>query len=379
MGVNRASDGPEQRVTRVLVVDNDEAMRAMAVEMLQSENRVIVDCGTADEALRLACADDLDVVVAEVGMPEISGLALLSKLRENNLDLPVVFVTGSPTLETARTAVSQGAFRYLRKPVSRDELRAAVDQAERVRALSWARDPRGIRQALERELRRALLGMWMALQPIVDARTGETVGCEALLRTRSPKLEHPKAMLEAAEQLGIVHTVGRRARAAIAEIIETAAHPCIYFVNLHPSDLADDDLIDPSAPLSRFAPQVVLEFTERTALESVADLPRRLAALRALGYRIAIDDLGAGYAGLSYFAVVRPELVKIDISLVRGIDRDEVKRQVVSAIVSLARSVGICVVAEGVETEEERVALVELGCDLLQGYLFARPQPSPML
>ncbi len=309
-------------------------------------------------------------------MPEISGLTLLEKLRESHLDLPVVFVTDSPTLETARTAVAHGAFRYLLKPVTQNELRAAVDQAERVRALSWARDPRGIRQALESNLRGAMLGMWMALQPIIDARTGEPIGFEALLRSHAPHLRHPKAMLDAAEKLGVVHTVGRRARASIADIIEAGANPCMYFVNLHPSDLADDDLIDPNAPLSRFAPQVVLELTERTALEGVADLPRRLTALRELGYRIAIDDLGAGYAGLSYFAIVRPEIVKVDISLVRGIDHDEVKQRVVAAIVSLACSVGIRVVAEGVETEEERITLVQLGCDLLQGYLFARPHPS---
>jgi EAL domain-containing protein (putative c-di-GMP-specific phosphodiesterase class I) len=351
-------------------------MRRIAVDMLQTPGRIILESGTANEALRIAHEEDLDVVVAEVAMPEICGLTLLQKLRENHLDLPVVFVTGSPTLETARTAVAHGAFRYLLKPVTRDEPRAAVDQAERVRALSWARDPRGVRQALENNLRGALLGMWMALQPIVDARTGEPIGFEALLRSHAPKLQHPKAMLDAAEKLGIVHTVGRRARAAIAEIIEAGANSCMYFVNLHPSDLADDDLIDPNAPLSRFAPQVVLELTERTALESVADLSRRLTALRVLGYRLAIDDLGAGYAGLSYFAIVRPEIVKVDISLVRGIDRDEVKQRVVSAIVSLANSVGIRVVAEGVETEEERITLVQLGCDLLQGYLFARPQPS---
>jgi EAL domain-containing protein (putative c-di-GMP-specific phosphodiesterase class I) len=99
----------------------------------------------------------------------------------------------------------------------------------------------------------------------------------------------------------------------------------------------------------------------------------RIARLRQLGFRIAIDDIGAGYSGLNSFAMIQPDVVKLDITLVRGVDEDPVKRKLVRVLGDLCQDLGILVVAEGVETPSERDTLVSLGCDLLQGYLFARP------
>jgi hypothetical protein len=122
------------------------------------------------------------------------------------------------------------------------------------------------------------------------------------------------------EQLGAVHALGRRVRRLVAQIIDTARPEQRFFVNLHPMDLADPDLYDVDSPLSRHAHRVVLEITERTSLESVPDIAGRLAALRAMRFRIAIDDLGAGYAALSYLSSIQPDIIKIDMSLIRGID-----------------------------------------------------------
>ena len=91
---------------------------------------------------------------------------------------------------------------------------------------------------------------------------------------------------------------------------------------------------------------------------------------------MAVDDLGEGYAGLSSLVTLRPDIAKLDMSLVRDVHRSPLKRDIVAALVDLARRSGILVVAEGIETVEERDALVELGCDLLQGYYFARPGPA---
>ena len=99
-----------------------------------------------------------------------------------------------------------------------------------------------------------------------------------------------------------------------------------------------------------------------------------MAQLRALGYRIAVDDLGAGYAGLASFAHLEPEVVKVDMSLIRGLDRSPMKQKLLSSIVALCQELGIQMIAEGIETEAERDMLVNLGGDLCQGYLFARPQ-----
>lgn len=103
------------------------------------------------------------------------------------------------------------------------------------------------------------------------------------------------------------------------------------------------------------------------------DVRMRIAKLRELGFRIALDDLGSGYAGLTSFALLEPEFVKLDMSLVRDVHQSATKRKIIGAMVRLCHDMGKQIVAEGVESREERDALVECGCDLLQGYLFAKP------
>jgi len=123
---------------------------------------------------------------------------------------------------------------------------------------------------------------------------------------------------------------------------------------------------------------VVLEITERAALDRIDEPMLRMKRLRAMGYRIAVDDLGAGYAGLTSFAQLEPEVVKVDMSLVRGIHLSQTKQKLIRSIVELCRDLKIQIVAEGIETVEERNALIRLGGDLCQGYFFARPErPFP--
>jgi EAL domain-containing protein (putative c-di-GMP-specific phosphodiesterase class I) len=149
----------------------------------------------------------------------------------------------------------------------------------------------------------------------------------------------------------------------------------MIFVNLHPQDLNDADLFTATAPLSRIANRIVLEITERASLEDIKDVRDRIGELRKLGFRIAVDDLGAGYAGLTTFAHLQPDFAKLDMSLVRNVDRDDTKQRVVRTMARLCSELGVLVVTEGVETPAERDMLVELGCDLLQGYFFAKPGP----
>jgi EAL domain-containing protein (putative c-di-GMP-specific phosphodiesterase class I) len=124
------------------------------------------------------------------------------------------------------------------------------------------------------------------------------------------------------------------------------------------------------------APQVVLEITERASLHHIRDVQSRIARLREMGFRIAVDDLGAGYAGLTSFAQLEPEVVKLDMSLVRNVHAQPTKQTLVRTMISMCHELGMKVVAEGIETPEERDAILEAGCDLMQGYLFARPGPA---
>src|SRR5205814_7218961 len=116
----------------------------------------------------------------------------------------------------------------------------------------------------------------------------------------------------------------------------------------------------------------------RASVSEIKDLGRRIQRLRDLGFRIAVDDLGAGYAGLTSFAQLRPDIVKIDMSLIRDVDKEPTKERLVRSLNDLCREMKIAAVCEGVETRAELETLLRVGCDFFQGYYFARPgKPFP--
>jgi EAL domain-containing protein (putative c-di-GMP-specific phosphodiesterase class I) len=209
----------------------------------------------------------------------------------------------------------------------------------------------------------------------VSASGGHVFGYEALLRCHEPTIPNPQTFLRAAERLSRSRELGRRIRASVAATKARLATGHPFFVNLHAQDLSDEDLYSREAPLTRFAREVVLEVTERTALEDVPDLRERAQALREMGFRLAVDNLGAGYAGFATLACLEPNFVKLDRALVNGIDAEPHTGKLVGSFCVLSHELGIQVVAEGIETAGEGETLTSLGCDLLQGYLFGRPGP----
>jgi EAL domain-containing protein (putative c-di-GMP-specific phosphodiesterase class I) len=368
---------------RVLLVDDDPDLRELLTELLTDAGFVVSPYANGRAALEALQRDTFDAVLSDVQMPDMDGLGLLRAVRAKDLDLPVVLFTGGPSLETAVEAVEQGALQYLTKPVSAEKLLEAAGRAVKLGALARLKREAlassgfdqlvGDRAGLGASFERALAGLWMASQPIVRAADNALQAHEVLLRTTEPVFPNPGTLLTAAERLGRLPELGRAIRGAVAKMLDSGALAGDVFVNLHPLDLADSALLDPQASLSRFASRVVLEVTERANLEHVAEVPSRVQRLRLLGYRIAIDDLGAGYAGLTSFAALTPDVVKLDMALVRGLDRDPVKQKLVGSMTALCRDMGIVVVAEGIETDGEREAALRAGCDLLQGYLIGRP------
>jgi EAL domain-containing protein (putative c-di-GMP-specific phosphodiesterase class I) len=229
---------------------------------------------------------------------------------------------------------------------------------------------------LEDKLGRCLATMTLHFQPIVHAATHARFGYEALMRSGDKGLPHPGAILDAAERLERVTTLGRAVRAQTAKVIASMpAERGMVFVNLHLQDLFDKQLTSPFAPLSKVASRVVLEITERTSLEGQVDLRYRVAELRELGFQIAIDDLGGGHARMGTFSPLDTDFVKLDMSLVRDVDKHQMKQRLIRSVIQLCKEQGTQVIGEGVETQPEADTLVELGCDLLQGFLIARPAP----
>ena len=371
---------------RLLLVEDEDALRNALVRSLKDtfEITAVADGASAAELL---VKETFDGVLSDIGLPGMSGVDLLRLVRTYDLDVPVVLMTGQPTVETAVAALELGALTYIQKPFAHPVLRNTLLRATKLSRLARAKRDAvlagisgsplaGDRAGLHASLDRALESLSLVFQPIVDRRAKRTMGFEALMRTKEASMPHPGALLEAAERLGRLQEVGRRVRELAASGFRPPSDDMVLFVNLHPADLLDPSLYDREAPLTRIADHVILEITERAALDDVTETKHRASELRRRGYRLAIDDLGAGYAGLTSFATFEPEVVKLDMTLIRGIEDSPVKQHVVESMTRLCRDLDMRVVAEGIETLPELACIIDLGCDYLQGYLLGRPGPA---
>ena len=371
---------------RVLLVEDNPVVAAPMRRTMEASDIVVTTAECLAAARAQTASRRFDVLVVDVRLPDGRGFDLLSELRDHSDHTPVVIITGERSTEDAAEAVHCHAYEYLEKPVSPGHLRQVIRSAAYEARSARLRD--GILRAhggsheflrdladAERTFASALGQIEMVYQPIVRG-DGSVFAYEALLRSGEPALATPDRLIAAAEALDRIDDLGRGVRAAVATAIESDAHRTeLFFVNVHPRELDHGAIVAVSDPLLPHASRVVLEVIERSSLTSSPDLAGTLGAIRERGYRLAIDDLGEGYAALSSLVRLHPEFVKIDMSLVRNIHQCPANEPIVKAIVSLAHGTGIEVVAEGIETSEECEVLRRLGCDLFQGYLFGRPKP----
>jgi EAL domain-containing protein (putative c-di-GMP-specific phosphodiesterase class I) len=377
---------PRETTPRILLVDDEQPILRAYARLLGTSNYIIETATSGAIALEMMDRASFDIIITDLTMPGMSGIDLLRAIRARDRDIPVILVTAAPSTESAVHALEYGALRYLLKPVDRAALGRALDDALALRRIALVNKQAAAliadygksvddRAILQDSLDSALTTVVMAYQPIVSWSQKNTYGYEALVRTSEPRLPHPGALFDAAERLGEVERLGRRIRELVPNPPVAIPDDVSIFVNLHTRDLRDDNLFAADAPLSQIASRVVLEITERASLQAIDDVQGRISALREMGFRIAIDDIGAGYAGLTSFAMLEPEVVKLDMALIRDIDKKPTKQRLVASMVVLCRELNIMLIAEGVETPAERDRLVDLGCDYFQGYLFAKPAP----
>jgi EAL domain-containing protein (putative c-di-GMP-specific phosphodiesterase class I) len=373
-------------VPRILLLDDDPDIRRDYARVLRSLGEVVTS-SDGHEAIEQILSGPVDVILSDITMPRMTGLEFLRNVRQHDADVPVILMTGAPELAGAMEAVEHGAFRYLVKPVAIDELRETVRRAMRLGEVARLKREAlaiinvegrslGDRATLEARYASGLARLWTAYQPIVCFSDKTVFAYEALVRSDELLLQTPSDLLDAAERLGRMNDLGRAVRRSAAAV-SNARPDLTLFVNLHPQDLEDPELFASEGALTAMAPRIVLEITERASIEGVRGVTKKVARLKALGFRIAVDDLGAGYAGLNSFVHLEPDFVKLDMALVRGVDQSQRKQRVIHALLHLCRDeLGMKVICEGIETKAERDTLIELGADLLQGYFFARPAPA---
>jgi EAL domain-containing protein (putative c-di-GMP-specific phosphodiesterase class I) len=372
-------------IGNILLVDDDVSVLNAYGRILSLDGHDVQTASSGPEAINWLKKRNFDVVLTDFSMPGMNGLELLVNVRKYDLDVPVVLVTGNPSLETVMTALEFGALRYLTKPVDAVQLRAVTQEAVRLHRLALLkRQALGLlgmedRQVgdlagLEARFNSALDGIWMAYQPIVSLSQRRVIAYEALLRSEEKALPQPEALLAAAESLGRRQELSRAIRNSILASMDNLPEGLSLFINLHPFDLQDGEFLE-HHEFCRWADRIVLEITEDIPLHKSSNIRQRVKALKELGFRVALDDMGSGYAGLSSFAQLSPDVVKIDRTIITNIELEETRQHIVRSMLDLCKDLGIMVIVEGVETAAQRTVLADLGAENLQGYFFCRPAP----
>jgi diguanylate cyclase len=229
---------------------------------------------------------------------------------------------------------------------------------------------RGAQEALERLIGGE--GLTMAVQPIVSTATGNTHAYEALARFQARGTSNPLHWFALADEFGLRDELELACLECALSLLPSRPDATLLSVNLSGPLLLDrrtDAIL--AAPESLHG--LILELTENSLLEDTPGLHAKISQLQAAGVRFAVDDMGAGYSGLRQMTTVRPSYMKLDRSLIRGIDSDPDRGALITALLGYARETGGHIVAEGVETAAELAALTELGVELVQGFYAARP------
>ena len=393
VGTSPPSDATEP--IRVLIADDEPTLRVALAELLAHEDGLVLvgEAGDADQAIELAVSRRPDVAILDVSMPAGGGARAAREIIRVSPDTRVIALSAFEDRPTVLEMLRAGAVGYLVKGTGVDDIVGSISKVIEGGASLSPEVIDGIVHELSSQLRREEIelgaidarrgeigrflsgeGVTMVFQSIVDLRTREVVGVEALSRFHTLPLRPPNEWFaEAVElELGIQLelTTVRRAMAALP-LIPPGAYlsvNCSHRAAMSP---------DMRAQLATAAHRMVVEITEHEAVEDYPALAATLQELGAIGVRIAIDDAGAGFASLRHTVRLHPDIVKIDISLVRGIDADHAKRAMASALISFAEEMRMAIVAEGIETQAELDTLVALGAPFGQGFLLAEPAPLP--
>jgi len=346
-----------------------------------------------DTAARLG-GDEFAVLCEQVAGAE-DGVALAERIQAaasgeflvDGVELSVTASVGVVMVEPGGAMAAEALLQaadtamYRAKDRGRDRIEV-FDVQLRNRAVARLETETTLRRALDEGRLRVFY------QPIVNAASGQIADVEALFRIETPggAVLAPADFIEVAEQSGLIATIG-------AQVLEEACRQAVAWrrdwptiepirvaVNLSARQVSRAplaELVKGALARTGCCPhQLALEITETVLMEAGEHVRDELEELRALGVTVGLDDFGTGYSSLAYVKRFPVDFLKVDRAFVSGLGQDPEDEAIVDAVISLGRALGLSTVAEGVETVEQMERLRHLGCDRMQGYLFARPQPA---
>jgi EAL domain-containing protein (putative c-di-GMP-specific phosphodiesterase class I)/AmiR/NasT family two-component response regulator len=382
---------------RVLIADDEPAIREALADLLASEEtlELVAVATDTDEAIDAARETMPDVALLDVKMPggggpraarEILSAAphtrivalsahedrssVLEMLRAGVVGYVVKGAAAEEILETVRRSVlGQASLSAHVTGYVVQELAGQLERQERASSMRRGELDR-IRSVLDQP---SLLRI--AFQPIIDLRDGSLAGVEALSRFDAVADRPPDVWFAEATAVGLELELELTAVQAALADVDRIPEGAYLSLNMSPGTATSPQFGQLAA--GQAPGRIVVEVTEHARVDSYLEVGAALRNLRSRGARLAIDDAGAGFASLRHILKLEPDLIKLDMSLTRGIDTDRAKRALAAGLISFAAEIDAGMVAEGIETEGELEALRGLGVVYGQGYFLARPGPLP--
>ncbi len=378
----------------ILIVDDNESNVALMAALLRDQGMQLISTETdARRVPRRLVEEDPDLVLLDLHMPYADGLTLLRQIQRYAAGsyLPVLVLTADTTIAARDRALAEGAQDYLTKPVDAMEATLRIaNLLETRRLIGTLRDSgepspneRGrhwIDRAERRERTYTVLrerSIMPVFRPVVDVDSLQIVGHEGLSRFPDAGALAPQQWFADAFELGLGPELEWLAAMNALSHLDELPPGTFLAINMSPATIlyaVERELCPPHA-----CSRVVIELTEHVPIEDYSVLQRALAKMRSLGARLAADDLGSGYAGFRHLVSLRPDIIKLDKSLVHGIHESTGQRALASALVAFAGDVGAQVIAEGVEEQAELDMLRHLGVPWAQGFFLGRPEPLASL
>lgn len=383
----------------VVVVDDDDLVRAVIVEMLEDDGRfdIVGVAGDVDGAVAVIAATRPSVVLLDVRMPGGGGARVAREARAVSPGSRIVALSSRDDRDAIAEMFRCGAVSYLVKGEASNEdiartlvevgagqfsLPASIGQQvldELATHLQQAHESESQRRAAEVRVRRVLHSqdVQMVFQPIFQLSDGRRVGAEALSRFHATPSQGPDRWFADAAAVGMGTALEMLAVRSALPALGSLDDDGYLALNVSPATATDAAF--QTAVLRADPHRVVVEVTEHAPIDDYDRFQRSVEPLRTAGVRLAVDDAGAGFASLRHIVQLAPDIIKLDLSLTRDIDRHRNRRAMARALISFAAESGAAIVAEGIERSSELEVLRSLGVATGQGYLLARPAPLEQL
>jgi len=366
---------------RVLVVDDEESISKTLKLLLETRGYDVDVAETGHEALEKALKKP-DIILLDLMLPDITGFDVCRKLREDKAThfIPIIILSVRYLYEDKVEGLYLGADDYVTKPFEYEELFARMEAVMRRR--SMFDDETKENSPIVTELRQIIDNKLITpfFQPIYFLRPFTLCGLEALSRPPVKSiLSNPEMLFEAALRLGFYEELEMMCWKRAFETILEKKYTDRIFLNCNPYLVESSEFLKIKSVMEDYnisTKNIVLEITERSAITDYQMFFDRLREYQKDGLNVAIDDIGGGYASIESIVEIKAKLVKIDISIIRDLDKNALKQSVVKFIISFCKENNITSVAEGIERKEELDVLLDLGVDAGQGYFLGAPSPE---